>query len=130
MTLRRNRSTRGLWVCTTMPGSTGVVHEAGVPFLPSISTRHSRQEPNGSSESVAHSLGTGIPASAAARMTDVPAGTVTVTPSMSTDTICSDVEAGVPWSGSLRRVISSPLRSPIDGSPHRSAPPHCAPEAG
>ena len=29
-------------------------------------------------------------------MTDVPAGTVTVTPSMSTDTICSDADAGVP----------------------------------
>ena len=96
MTLRRSRSTRGVWVCTTMPGSTGVVHDAGVPLRPSISTRHSRHEPNGSSESVAHNLGTDRPASEAARMTDVPAGTVTVTPSMSTDTICSDADAGVP----------------------------------
>ena len=29
-----------------MPAPTGVVHEAGVPPRPSISTRHRRQEPN------------------------------------------------------------------------------------
>ena len=96
MTLRRSRSTRGVWVCTTMPDSTGVVHEAGVPFLPSISTRHSRHEPNGCSESVAHSFGTGVPSSDAARMTEVPAGTVTVKPSISSDTSCSADDAGVP----------------------------------
>ena len=70
-----------------MPGAAGVVHEAGVPLRPSISTRHSRHEPNGSRLSVAHSLGTSTPASAAARMTDVPSGTITVWPSMVTSTV-------------------------------------------
>ena len=45
-----------------MPSLTGVVHEAGVPLAPSISTRQSRHDPNGSRESVAHSLGTSTPA--------------------------------------------------------------------
>ena len=63
---------------------------------PSISTRHSRQEPNGSRESVAHSLGMSMPASAAARMTDVPAGTVTAMPSISTLQSASPGRAGVP----------------------------------
>ena len=34
---------------TTMPCATGVVHEAGKPFMPSICTRHMRHEPNASS---------------------------------------------------------------------------------
>ena len=42
---------------TFMPCATGVVHEAGSPFMPSICTRHRRQEPKASSCSVAHSLG-------------------------------------------------------------------------
>ena len=61
-----------------MPASTGVVQEAGVPRRPSISTRHRRQEPNGSRLSVAQSFGILMPISAAARMTEVPAGTVTL----------------------------------------------------
>ncbi len=77
MTPRRSFSSLGDWVWTTMPGSHGVVQDAGVPLRPSISTRHSRHDPNGSSESVAHSLGIGNPASVAARSTEVPAGTVT-----------------------------------------------------
>jgi hypothetical protein len=96
MTLRRNSVTRGVWVRTTMPGSHGVVQDAGVPFLPSISTTQRRQEPKGWSESVAQSLGTSKPASAAARMTDVPAGTVTGTPSTTTSTRARDSAAGVP----------------------------------
>jgi hypothetical protein len=70
-----------------------------VPLRPSISTRQSRQEPNGSSESVAHSLGISTPANPAARMTDVPAGTVTDMPSISivTDsTSTPPVRSGVP----------------------------------
>ena len=43
-----------------------------MPLTPSTSTRQSRHEPNGSRLSVAHSLGTSTPASAAARITDVP----------------------------------------------------------
>ena len=58
-------------------GRPGVVHEAGVPLRPSISTRHSRHDPNASRLSVAHSFGMSTPASAAARMTEVPSGTVT-----------------------------------------------------
>ena len=73
-----------------MPASTGVVHDAGVPRRPSISTRHRRHEPNGSSESVAHSLGTWMPASIAARITDVPAGALTSMPSIFSVTVCVD----------------------------------------
>ena len=68
---------RSVWVRTTMPFATGVVQEAGVPARPSISTRHSRQEPNASSMSVAQSLGILVPSSIAARMIEVPSGTVT-----------------------------------------------------
>ena len=64
------------------PASTGVVQEAGVPARPSISTRHRRQEPNASSMSVAQSFGICVPASIAARMIEVPSGTVTLWPSM------------------------------------------------
>ena len=67
---------------TTMPSSAGVVQEAGVPLRPSISTRHSRQEPNASRLSVAQSFGIGLSTSAAAAITDVPAGTLTFRPSM------------------------------------------------
>ena len=84
---------------------TGVVHEAGVPRMPSTSTKQRRQEPNASSESVAHSFGTLTPASAAARITDVPAGTVTSMPSTSTVTVVSLVLAGVPKSGSFNSVM-------------------------
>ena len=77
-------------------GVTGVVQEAGVPLRPSISTRHMRQEPKASRLSVAQSLGTLTPSSIAARMTEVPAGTVTSNPSMVRLTSASALEAGVP----------------------------------
>ena len=83
-------------MCTTSPSATGVVQEAGVPARPSISTRQSRQEPNASIESVAHSLGTCVPISMAARMIDVPSGTVTLVPSMVSVTVLVAREAGVP----------------------------------
>ena len=86
----------GDWVCTFMPASSGVVHEAGVPLRPSISTRHRRHEPNGSRLSVAHSFGTFTPSSCAARMIEVPAGTVTLRPSISAVTIVGDTRMGVP----------------------------------
>ena len=88
-----------------MSGATGVVHEAGVPRRPSISTRHSRQEPKGSRLSEAHSFGTMMPSSAAARMIDVPSGTVTVWPSISHVTIAFECAGGVPKSFSLMSVI-------------------------
>ena len=75
---------------------TGVVQDAGVPARPSISTRHRRQEPNASMLSVAHSLGICVPISMAARMIEVPSGTVTLAPSMVSVTVFSALEAGVP----------------------------------
>ena len=78
------------------PSATGVVQEAGVPPRPSISTRQTRHEPNASSMSVAHSFGISTPASIAARMIEVPSGTVTLRPSISSVTAFSDLEAGVP----------------------------------
>ena len=79
-----------------MPGATGVVHEAGVPGRPAISTRQSRQEPKASTESVAQSFGTFMPASMAARMIEVPEDTMTSLPSMVSLTVSADVLAGVP----------------------------------
>ncbi len=96
ITPRRSSARRGLCVRTTMPASTGVVQDAGVPRRPSISTRHSRHEPKGSRLSVAHSLGMRLPASSAARITEVPAGTVTGSPSMTSVTISLEVRCGVP----------------------------------
>ena len=58
-----------------MPSVHGVVHDAGVPFIPSTSTRQRRQEPNALRESVAQSRGMSTPASVAARSTEVPGGT-------------------------------------------------------
>src|SRR3984885_5780107 len=77
---------------------TGVVQEAGVPLRPSISIRHIRQEPNASTMSVAHSFGICVPASIAARMIEVPSGTVMLWPSMVSVTMVSDLERGVPKS--------------------------------
>jgi hypothetical protein len=79
-----------------MPSATGVVQEAGVPRTPSISTRHRRQEPKDSRLSVAQSFGMAVPDSAAARITDVPAGTVTLRPSISRLTKVADARFGVP----------------------------------
>jgi hypothetical protein len=83
----------------------GVVHEAGVPARPSISIRQSRQEPKASTMSVAQSFGICVPASIAARMIEVPSGTVTLWPSMVSVTIVSDLERGVPKSVSSMRDI-------------------------
>src|SRR5690606_28423429 len=98
ITPRRSFSRRGVWVWTFMPGMTGVVQLAGVPRAPSISTRHIRHEPNACMLSVAQSFGMSPPISAAARITLVPAGTVTSRPSMVRVTISSDFTSGVPKS--------------------------------
>ncbi len=97
-----------------MPSATGVVQEAGVPRRPSISTRHSRQEPKASTLSVAHSLGMRSPTSAAARITEVPSGTVTSKPSTVSVTCASDRASGVPMSqsfGGMTKSFMSDLRS-------------------
>ncbi len=65
-----------------MPSATGVVQLAGVPRIPSTSTRHIRHEPKALTLSVAHRLGIEPPHSPAARITLVPSGTVTWRPSM------------------------------------------------
>lgn len=96
MMLRRSPPKRSFWVTTFMPSPTGVVQEAGRPRPPSICTTHRRQEPNGSKLSVAHSLGISMPMLAAARMMEVPSGTVTLKPSISRVTGLADVLAGVP----------------------------------
>ena len=103
MTPRRSCCTCSVRVETTMPSVHGVVQDAGVPFIPSTSTRQSRHDPNALSESVAHRRGTDTPASAAARMTDVPGGTVTDRPSTVTWAVASPGTAGVPRSGVSRR---------------------------
>ena len=94
----RSFFSRSVWVWTTRPFMAGVVQEAGVPARPSISIRHSRQEPKASTMSVAQSFGICVPASIAARMIEVPSGTVTLWPSMVSVTIVSDLERGVPKS--------------------------------
>src|SRR5260221_502508 len=109
MTLRRSFFRRSVWVATAIPATTGVVHEAGVPARPSISTRQRRHEPKASSESVAQSFGTLMPASIAARMIDVPSGTDTVKPSMVKLTVLSVLAAGVPKSISLISAMSGSL---------------------
>ena len=96
ITPRRMSASCLFWVCTTMPCATGVVQEAGKPFMPSICTRHMRQEPNASSVSVAQSFGICTSESAAARITEVPSGTVTSRPSMLRVTSFSLVRSGVP----------------------------------
>ena len=65
--------------------------------------------PDGSAEAEPPEHGDGpAPLVAAARMTDVPAGTVTGMPSTSTVTEVEDVEAGVPKSGSFKIVTGCP----------------------
>ena len=89
------------------PGATGVVQDAGVPLRPSTSITQSRQEPKALMLSVAQSLGISVPASIAARMIDVPSGTVTLFPSMVRVTIFSEVDSGVPKSVSLISVMTA-----------------------
>src|ERR1700722_639793 len=102
-------SNRGVLVRTIIPASAGVVQEAGVPFRPSISTRHRRHEPNASTLSVAHSLGIGLSIIAAAAITDVPGGTLTLRPSMVSVTVGSPVRIGVPVSSSCNSAIGTLL---------------------
>src|SRR5271170_976317 len=89
-----------------MPCSAGVVHEAGVPFRPSISTRHRRQDPKASRLSVAQSLGIGLSIRAAAAITDVRGGTLTLRPSIVRVTLGSPVRIGVPVSSSCNNAMA------------------------
>ena len=107
------RSSRSVWVRTTMPSATGVVQEAGVPRRPSISTRQSRQEPNASSMSVAQSFGISMPVSIAARMIEVPSGTVTGLPSMVSVTVFSASTRGRAVVDFATIEVTSTASSPI-----------------
>src|ERR1700720_2664651 len=104
---------------------TGVVQEAGVPVRPSISIRHIRQEPNASTISVAQSFGICVPASIAARMMEVPSGTVSVFPSMVSVTMVSDLERDVPksvsWISDMAVLYSIPQLADVSG-PGRNLP--------
>src|SRR6202453_593776 len=109
MTPRRRRSSRDVLVRTIMPASAGVVQEAGVPFRPSISTRQRRQESQASTLSVAHSFGIGLSIKAAAAITEVPGGTLTLRPSMVSVTVASPVRIGVPVSSSCNSDMADLL---------------------
>ena len=111
----RRRRTFSDWVRTTMPSATGVVQEAGRPRRPSISTTQRRQEPKASMLSVAQSFGTAMPASADARITLVPSGTVTSKPSMVRVTLVSARDGGVPRSRSSMGSTKSFTRRPPCG---------------
>src|SRR5258707_1097169 len=95
-----------------MPFSAGVVQEAGVPLRPAISTRQRRHDPNGSRLSVAQSLGTWMPAREAARIREVPTGTVTGKPSISSVTDWVAVPSGVPRSIGLE-IDGFPVTVPV-----------------
>src|ERR1700722_2071306 len=109
MTPRRSRSRRGVLVRTIIPASAGVVQEAGVPLRPSISIRHRRQEPKASTLSVAQSFGIGLSIRAAAAITEVPGGTLTLRPSMVRVTVASPVRSGVPISSSCNSAMADLL---------------------
>ena len=67
--------------------------------------------------SVAHSFGISLPSSTAARMMEVPSGTVTATPSMVSVTVFSDLERGVPksisWISDICEVLIQQLRGAL-----------------
>jgi hypothetical protein len=102
----------------------GVVQDAGVPARPSISIRHMRQEPKASTMSVAQSFGIWVPASIAARMIEVPSGTVTLWPSMVSVTMVSDRERGVPksvsWISDMAIVLYSAACRRVGAGPKSS----------
>src|ERR1700722_7448332 len=106
---RRIFASFGDCVRTIIPASAGVVHEAGVPLRPSISTRQSRHDPKASTLSVAQSLGIGFSIRAAAAITDVPGGTLTLRPSMVSVTVASPVRIGVPVSSSCNSAMAGLL---------------------
>src|SRR5262249_56726906 len=68
-----------------------------------------------STMSVAQSFGISLPSSTAARMMEVPSGTVTATPSMVSVTVFSDLERGVPksisWISDIARSSFSSLEA-------------------
>ncbi|CKN50219.1 Uncharacterised protein [Mycobacterium tuberculosis] len=95
------------WVRTTMSSVATVVHDASGLRCPSTSTRHCRQAPTGSSSGWAQNRGIWIPISSAARITNVPLGTLISTPSMVSVTI-----SGWPTRMSVSAAwVTRPLRS-------------------
>ena len=96
MTPRRSSASLGVWVVTFMPFSTGVVHEAGIALAALDLDQAEPARAERLELSVAHSFGMPTPASTAARITDVPSGTVTGMPSIVSVTVRSETRAGVP----------------------------------
>ncbi len=95
------------WVRTTMSSVATVVHDASGLRCPSTSTRHCRQAPTGSSSGWSQNRGIWIPISSAARITNVPLGTLISTPSMVSVTI-----SGWPTRMSVSAAwVTRPLRS-------------------
>ena len=78
-----------IWVRTTIPSVTVVVHDASGLRCPSTSTRHCRHAPTGSSRGWSQNRGIWIPISSAARITNVPLGTWNSAPSMVIETSVS-----------------------------------------
>jgi hypothetical protein len=87
-----------VWVWTFMPSSTGVVQEAGRAARAVDLDEAEAAGAEGFELSVAQSLGILVPISSAARHHEVPAGTVTLSPSMLSVTSWVARRIGVPKS--------------------------------
>ncbi len=109
-------------VRTTMPSVTGIVQEATGLRWPSISTMHCRQAPTGSSSGWSQKRGTWVPICSAARITNVPLGTWTSTPSM-----VSVTRSVAVFTGSVTVMRAPPsrwrTRGGWSGGPRRWRPP-------
>ena len=102
-------------VLTTMPSVHVVVQEASGLRWPSISTRHWRQAPIGSSSGWSQNRGIWTPSSSAARMTRVPFGTETWRPSIVTVTVSVEVVCAV--------IGFSPLAHAVEAAGSNRQPP-------
>ena len=98
-----------IWVRTTMPSVAVVVQEARGFRWPSTSTRHCLHAPTGSSRGWSQNLGICTPISSAARITKVPLGTLSSTPSMVIVTRSRAAEP--PDAGLLSTAVIAHLRS-------------------
>ena len=94
-------------VRTCMPSETTWAQAGCGLGTPSISIRHARQAATGSSSGWSQKRGISIPSISAARITRVPAGTDTATPSTMTLTRSGLESSSAP--GSLVMVIEPPL---------------------
>ena len=125
---RRARTTCGVFVWTTMPSATGVLHDAHMRSSPSTCTTQTRHAPIWLIFSRKHSVGILMPSSSAALRMVVPSGTETCWLSIVSVTICgASLHAARPChsgrsAGSAR--IPAPLRHRAAESPRRRSPCH------